>query len=295
MKSKKKVIFTKMHGAGNDYVYVNALDIVASGLSSISTDYLSHLAVDISDRHFGVGGDGLVVILPSEKSDFRMRMFNADGSEAEMCGNASRCIGRYVYEKGLTSKTEFTLETLAGERELHLELEDGDVRSVTVDMGEPILTPALIPVESRSSESKISEKDIIDGEEFSITAVSMGNPHAVVFCDRISDDLVFGYGPRLEVASIFPKRANIEFVKVIDRSHVEMRVWERGSGETLACGTGACATVVAAVLNGLTDRKVEVALPGGCLRVEWDEVSNRVSLSGEAEFVADGVYYWNEI
>ena len=283
MESKKKVIFTKMHGAGNDYVYINALETVP--------DNLPLLSIQISDRHFGVGSDGLVAIMHSDIADFRMRMFNADGSEAEMCGNASRCIGKYVYEKGITDKKEITLETLAGIKVLRLEVNDGEVSAVTVDMGEPTLLPDAIPVRSRCPESKISEREIISGREYNITAVSLGNPHAVVFTEDLSDEMVLGHGPELEVADIFPKKANIEFARVIDRGNIDMRVWERGSGETLACGTGACATVVASVLNGFCDRTVHMRLLGGDLDITWDEVTNHVLMRGPAEFVADGVYY----
>lgn len=283
MEGKKKVKFTKMHGAGNDYVYINAMEIVP--------DNLPPLSQMISDRHFGVGSDGLVVIMPSQVADFRMRMFNADGSEAEMCGNASRCIGKYVFEKGLADKTEVTLETLAGIKTLRLEVKDNEVKSVTVDMGEPELRPEVIPVRSSSPVSKISEREIINGREYVVTAVSMGNPHAVVFTDNITDELVLGEGPYLETAEIFPNKSNIEFARVIDRNHIEMRVWERGSGETLACGTGACATVVAAALNGYTDRRVIVKLLCGELEIYWDDQSNHVFLKGGAEFIADGVFY----
>lgn len=283
MESRKNIPFTKMHGAGNDYIYIDALTEVP--------DNLPLLSQNISDRHFGIGSDGLVVILPSDKADFRMRMFNADGSEAEMCGNASRCIGKYVYDKHLTDKTEVTLETLAGIKHLHLEVREGKVEEVTVDMGVPELVPELIPVISSSKEAKISEKEIINGIEYKITAVGMGNPHAVVFMPALFDRLVLQEGPKMEVAEIFPNRANIEFIKVIDRRHIQMRVWERGSGETLACGTGACAAVVAGVLNNLTDREVHVSLPGGTLKIRWDETTNHVFLTGPAEFIADGVFY----
>lgn len=283
MESKEKVIFTKMHGAGNDYIYINAIENVPENLP--------HLSRQISNRHFGIGSDGLVAIMRSHVADFRMRMFNADGSEAEMCGNASRCIGKYVYERGLTRKTEVSLETGAGIKILHLEVVDDEVKSVTVDMGEPILTPGLIPVASRSSEAKISEKEIIDGREYALTAVSMGNPHAVVFTDTLTDELVLREGPKLETAAIFPKKANIEFARVVDRNHIDMRVWERGSGETLACGTGACATLVAAVLNGLTDRRVHIHLLGGDLQIRWDEATNHLFLTGPAAFIADGEFY----
>ena len=272
-----------MHGAGNDYVYIDAFEKEAP-------ENLPLLSRQISDRHYGIGSDGLVVILPSDKADFRMRMFNADGSEAEMCGNASRCIGKFVYEKGLTDRREVTLETLAGIKVLRLNVVDGIVTEVTVDMGSPELRPDRIPVLSSSNESKISEKEVINGIEYNITAVGMGNPHAVVFVSSLFDRLVLEEGPVMEVAPIFPKKANIEFVKINDRSHTEMRVWERGSGETMACGTGACASVVAGVLNGLIDRDVTLSLRGGTLRVKWDETDNHVYLTGGAEFIADGVF-----
>ncbi|MDE6338453.1 MAG: diaminopimelate epimerase [Muribaculaceae bacterium] len=272
-----------MHGAGNDYVYINAVEIVP--------DNLPLLSQQISNRHFGIGSDGLVAIMKSDVADFRMRMFNADGSEAEMCGNASRCIGKYVYEKGLTDKNEVSLETLAGIKLLKLNIEDGRVKTVTVDMGEPILSPCAIPVISASIDTMISEAVAINGNGYKITAVSMGNPHAVIFTDRITDEMVLTNGPQLEIAAIFPKKSNIEFARVIDRKNIEMRVWERGSGETLACGTGACATAVASVLNGLTDRKVTIHLLGGDLQIFWDESTNHVFLTGGAEFIADGIFY----
>ncbi|MDE7437709.1 MAG: diaminopimelate epimerase [Muribaculaceae bacterium] len=275
-----------MHGAGNDYVYIDATKIVP--------DNLSLLSQNISDRHFGVGSDGLVAIMKSDVADFRMRMFNADGSEAEMCGNASRCIGKYLYEKGLTDKTEISLETLAGIKILKLEVEDGEVKTVTVDMGEPVLTPEFIPVISQSVDAMISEEVNVAGKNYRVTAVSMGNPHAVIFTNNLSDPVVLGEGPELEAAGIFPKKSNIEFVKIEDRKHVRMRVWERGSGETLACGTGACAVAVAGVINGLTDRQITVSLPGGQLQINWDETSNHVFLKGGAEFIADGEYYWSQ-
>lgn len=286
MKVKRDCIrFTKMHGAGNDYVYVDA---VTGAVPDID---LPELARRISDRHFGIGSDGLVLIMPSGKADFRMRMFNADGSEAQMCGNASRCIGRYVYERGLTDKTELTLETKAGIKNLSLNVADGTVEGVVVNMGAPILLPESVPVKSSSKEGKINERETINGKTYFITAVSMGNPHAVIFPDRLDDELVREEGAVLECAEIFPEKANIEFVKVLSPSEIKMRVWERGTGETLACGTGACAAVVAAVLNGYCSRNVDVHLPGGTVNVKWDASSGDVSLSGPAEFIADGDFY----
>lgn len=286
-KSKENcmVRFSKMHGAGNDYVYIDA--------TKSEPDAPESLAVEISDRHFGVGSDGLVLILPSDKADFRMRMFNSDGSEAEMCGNATRCIGKYVYEKGLTDKTSLSLETKGGIKSLFLHVEDGKVASVTVDMGEPILTPELIPVRSDGKESKISETECVCGKEYAITTVSMGNPHAVIFVDTITDDMVLAEGPRLEIADIFPRKSNIEFAKILDRNNIEMRVWERGTGETLACGTGACATAVAAVLNGLADRDVSLHLRGGVLQIYWNPDTNHVMMTGPAQFICDGTYHRN--
>ena len=281
--AKKEIKFTKMHGAGNDYIYIDA--------TKSCPDNLPELAIKMSDVHFGIGSDGLVAILPSEVADFRMRMFNSDGSEAEMCGNATRCIAKYVYERGLTDKTQITLETLGGIKILHINQKEGAVESVTVDMGEPILTPAEIPVISRNSDRKVSERETVGGREYIITAVSMGNPHAVIFTDEITDSQVLGEGPVLEVADIFPRKANIEFARVLNRGLIEMRVWERGTGETFACGTGACATAVAAALNGLTDREVEMQLRGGTLHIRWDEQTGHVFMTGPATFVCDGVFY----
>lgn len=279
----KGIPFTKMHGAGNDYVYINALEEVPENLPLLSRQ--------ISNRHYGVGSDGLVAIMHSSRADFRMRMFNADGSEAEMCGNASRCIGKYVYEKGLTDKNVITLDTLAGIKTLRLTVENGSVRDVTVDMGVPTFVPAEIPVDAAGKERVISEKVEVDSRAFELTAVGMGNPHGVIFTRELSDDLVGGYGPSLENADIFPARSNIEFVRILDRSHIEMRVWERGSGETMACGTGACAAVAAGVANGLLGRHVSVKLLGGTLEITWDGTSGHIFLKGNAVMVADGVYY----
>lgn len=274
-----------MHGAGNDYIYIEALDMVP--------EKLPLLAKEISSRHFGVGSDGLVAIMRSDHADFRMRMFNADGSEAQMCGNASRCIGKYVYERGLTKKTTLSLETLAGIKELRLNVGDGEVKSVEVDMGVPTMNPEEVPVMSDNGAAVIERLIEAGGREFKVTAVGMGNPHGVIFTNELTDEIVVGCGPLLEEAAIWPEKANIEFAEVVDRNHIRMRVWERGSGETLACGTGACACVAAAVSLGLTDRDVELSLPGGKLRVRFDEESGHIFLSGGAEFIADGVYYYH--
>ena len=281
--ARKEVRFTKMHGAGNDYIYLDATGEMPEDLPELSRR--------MSDPHFGVGSDGLVAVMTSDIADFRMRMFNSDGSEAEMCGNASRCIAKFVYEKGLTDSETVTLETLAGIKVLHLHVREGVVESVTVDMGAPVLEPASVPVQSLDPKLRLAEEETVDGRTYRITGVSMGNPHGVIFVDEIDDDLVLRQGPLLEVAPIFPAKANIEFAKVLDRSTIEMRVWERGSGETLACGTGACPTAVAAALNGLTGREVDVRLRGGTLHIRWDEADGHVFMTGPAAFICDGVFY----
>jgi diaminopimelate epimerase len=270
-----------MQGCGNDYVYVNGF------VESVEDP--KQLAIEISDRHFGVGSDGLVLILPSEGSDFRMRMFNSDGSEAEMCGNAIRCVGKYVYDHKMTEATTVAIETLAGVKILELKIEDGHVTYARVDMGEPILDPNLIPVVSGLN-PVVSELIVVDQQAHAMTCVSMGNPHAVTFVEEITDEHVHVLGPKLEVHEAFPKKINVEFAKIVDKSTIEMRVWERGAGETLACGTGACATLVAAVLNQLTDRKSAVNLIGGQLIIEWDETTNHVFMSGPAVTVFEGVW-----
>jgi len=274
--------FTKMHGAGNDYIYVDA--------STIDVPDPSSLAKQISDRHFGVGSDGLVLIMPSQVADFRMRMFNADGSESEMCGNASRCIGKFVFDKGLTTKTTVMLETGGGIRELKLSLLDGKVDSVCVDMGKPILDPASIPV-SVYGEQAVYVPVTVDGVVYEVTCVSMGNPHAVLFTTGIDDLDLTQLGPKFEHNVLFPNRVNTEFVEVIASDHVKMRVWERGAGETMACGTGACAVLVAGVMRGLLKTKVTVDLPGGSLIIEWKQDNQHVYLTGEAAFVYEGELY----
>ena len=273
--------FTKMHGTGNDYIYVNGL------VETIENP--AEFAIQYSDRHKGIGSDGLVMILASETCDFRMRMFNADGSESEMCGNASRCIGKYVYDKGLTNKTTLTLETLAGVKVLQLFIgADQKVEKVTVDMGEPILDAALIPVTSDKNRV-INEPLAFNSEiQYNITTVSMGNPHAVIFTSDILQLDLPKIGPVIENATIFPRRTNTEFIEVLTNNHVKMRVWERGSGETMACGTGACASVVAGVLNGLISRRTTVELLGGELTIEWKEEDNHVYLTGGATTVFEG-------
>ena len=273
--------FTKMHGCGNDYIYINCFEE--------KVENPEKLAIAMSERHFGVGADGLVLIMPSEKGDFRMRMFNLDGSEGEMCGNAVRCIGKYVYERGLTEKKLIALETAGGMKYLDLNVVDGIVETVSVDMGEPILEAAMIPVESEKH-PVIGETVHILDTEYAFTCVSMGNPHGVTFVEGVKYFPVEKYGSVAEVHPMFPRKANIEFVEVVDDSHIKMRVWERGSGETWACGTGASASVVACILNGRTGRKVEVELIGGKLTIEWREADNHVYMTGPAAFSFDGVW-----
>ena len=273
--------FTKMHGTGNDYIYVNGFEKEIENPTEFSILY--------SDRHKGIGSDGLVLILPSKTSDFRMQMFNADGSEAEMCGNASRCIGKFVFDKGLTTKTELTLETLAGIKKLKLFLgNDNLVESVTVDMGEPILESYLIPTTLEGSQIINVPVKFDNLLEYNITCVSMGNPHAVIFTKDIDQLDLPAIGPKIENASVFPRRINTEFIEILSKDRIKMRVWERGSGETMACGTGACASVVAGVLNGLTARKTTVELIGGELTIEWNEANNHVYLTGSATTVFEG-------
>lgn len=275
----KTIKFTKMHGAGNDYIYVNAINQQITDPSA--------LAIQVSNRNFGIGSDGLVLIHPSSQSDFRMQMFNSDGSEAEMCGNASRCVGKWVYDQGLTTKTEISLETRAGEKYITLLEGDKQKRLVKVDMGEPILEAQSIPVNAEKS-PVVNLPLVIDGKTWHITAVSMGNPHAVIFTSNIEKLDLPSIGPKFEKNSLFPKKTNTEFVEVIDRKHINMRVWERGAGETLACGTGACASVVASVLNDLCDRDVQVRLLGGNLQIQWDIKNNHVLMTGEAVTVFEG-------
>ncbi len=273
--------FTKMQGAGNDYLYIDCTHRMINNPAELS--------VLMSDRHFGAGADGIVLICPSSSGDFRMRIFNADGSEAEMCGNASRCIGKYVYEKGLTDKTQLTLETGSGLKYLTLHVEHGMVNAVTVDMGEPELTVGKIPVQLETSEKRIIDYPLdVNGIIVPITAVSMGNPHAVLFVSDVKSMDIETLGKQIEHHVAFPKRTNVEFIEVVTPERLKMRVWERGSGETWACGTGACASVVAGVLNGRCGRKTTVELRGGELFIEWNEIDNRVYMTGGAAFVYEG-------
>lgn len=280
--------FTKMQGIGNDYVYINGFQerIESPG----------ELAKKISDRHFGIGSDGLVLILPSASADVRMRMFNADGSESEMCGNAVRCVGKYVYDHGIQVKDVITVETRAGVKIVRLLFEAGEVCGATVDMGEPELNPTRIPVLTETSGDGSQQRFVarpvdVNGQLYEITAISMGNPHAVIFMKGIDDLDLPRIGPRFEHHPLFPKRTNTEFAEVISSTKVRMRVWERGAGETLACGTGACAVAVACVLNGYAGREVEVELKGGSLHIHWDEASNHVYMTGGAVTVFSGEYY----
>lgn len=272
--------FTKMQGLGNDYVYMNAIEQPID-------ENISDLARFVSNRHFGVGSDGLILICKSDVADFRMRMFNADGTEAEMCGNGIRCVGKYVYDKGLTQKTTVSIETLAGIKALKLNVKNGKVDTVRVDMGEPILAPEKIPVMSVENPVQNLKVKAVD-REFVFSCVSMGNPHAITIVEDVDNFDVETYGKVLEVASVFPNKTNVEFVEIVDRNHVKMRVWERGSGETLACGTGASATAVACSLKGLTDRHVFVDLLGGTLEIEWNEKDNHVYMTGKAVTVFEG-------
>lgn len=274
--------FTKMHGLGNDYVYIDAINQKIENESS--------LAQFVSNRHFGIGSDGLILICKSKVADFKMRMFNSDGSEAEMCGNGIRCVGKFVYDKGLTNKTTVKIETLAGIKTLILNTKDGKVETARVDMGEPILEAEKIPVISTEEPVKNLELEA-ENKKFKFTCVSMGNPHAITIVENTKEFDVEKYGKVLEVDKAFPKKANIEFAQIVDRQNINMRVWERGAGETLACGTGACATAVACNLNGLTDRKVNIELLGGTLNIEWNETDNHVYMTGPAVTVFDGELY----
>jgi diaminopimelate epimerase len=273
--------FTKMHGAGNDYVYVNAFE------ERLPED-LPRLAIAVSDRHKGIGSDGLILIRPSPVADARMQMFNADGSEAEMCGNGVRCVAKYVYDHGIARRDPLRIETARGILELRLSTSGGKVTSVRVNMGPPILKAAEIPTRLPGDPPVLVPLDVA-GRELQVTCVSMGNPHCVTFVDEITDDLVLRVGPQIERHAAFPNRVNAEFIQLVSPSEAIMRVWERGSGETQACGTGACAAAVAGVLAGLTERRVLMHLPGGDLELEWSP-SGEVYLTGPAVEVFEGVW-----
>ena len=271
--------FTKMHGIGNDYVYVNCFQEQVADPG--------RTAVFVSDRHFGIGSDGLILIKPSKTADFMMDMYNADGSQGAMCGNGIRCVAKYVYDYGLTDQTDISIETKSGIKYLHLTIEQGKVAFVRVDMGAPILEPAKIPLISQK-DRVVDEPVTVDGKTYHMTAVSMGNPHTVVYMEDVQGLKIEEIGPGFENHPCFPDRVNTEFVRIIDRHTVEMRVWERGSGETLACGTGACAVAVASILNGYTEDEVIVKLLGGDLKIEWDRKADRVYMTGPASVVFDG-------
>ncbi|MBO6114254.1 MAG: diaminopimelate epimerase [Lachnospiraceae bacterium] len=276
--------FTKMEGLGNDYVYVNCFQEKIENPAEI--------AVKVSDRHFGIGSDGLILIKPSDKADFTMEMYNADGSQSEMCGNGIRCVGKYVYDYGLTDKEDITVETLAGIKYLKLYIKDKKVEKVTVNMGAPILEPGEVPVLvsalPEGTEKVVDYPINVGGKEYRTTCVSMGNPHSVVFVDDTDNFPLEEVGPLFENNAFFPRRVNAEFVQIVDRTYAKMRVWERGSGETLACGTGTCASVVAAILNGLTEDEVTVRLLGGELVIKWNRDENVVYMTGPARVVFDG-------
>jgi len=276
-----KFKFSKWHGLGNDFVIVN-------GFTEKIENY-KEMAIEVCNRKFGVGADGLVLVLPSEIADFKMRIFNSDGSEAEMCGNVTRCMARYVYENGLTKETKITLETKAGIIKPELVFVEGVLSTIRVDMGEPRLLPHEIPMNNSSKERIVNELLQVDGADYYITCVSMGNPHSVIFVDDVAGIDLAAVGPKIETHLVFPKKTNVEFVQVITKEKVRMRVWERGAGITLACGTGACATLVAAVLNNKTERKAIVELDGGELFIEWG-LDNHIYMSGPAVEVFRGEY-----
>ena len=274
--------FTKMQGCGNDYVYVNCFEEKISDRPEFSKL--------VSNRNFGVGSDGLICICPSGIADFKMDMYNADGSNAQMCGNGIRCVGKYVYEKGLTDKTKIKVETGSGIKTLDLNVEDGIVKSVRVDMGSPEFRPQYIPI-AEHGKNFVNRSVIVGDEEYFVTALSVGNPHAVVFVPNVDALDLKSIGPKFENHPLFPEHVNTEFVQVIDKNTIKMRVWERGSGETLACGTGSTASVVASALNGHTSDSASVILRGGELFVEWDRKNNKLYLTGPAVMVFDGELY----
>lgn len=285
-----KFQFTKMQGCGNDYIYVNGFT------EKIPQEEKTELVRHISDRHFGIGGDGVIFINPSAEADFEMEMYNADGSRAEMCGNGIRCVAKYVYDKGLTDKTDISVISYGQIKYLQLFLKEGQVDTVRVNMGAPELRPERIPVTVAEAGTPLEQERIVNapiivqGKEYKMTCVSMGNPHAVIFLEDVTNLEIEQIGPYFENHERFPKRINTEFVKVLDKKTVQMRVWERGTGETLACGTGCCATVVACILNGLTDEKVTVKLLGGEIEIEWDREANLVYMTGPAVTVFEGEY-----
>lgn len=271
--------FTKMHGCGNDYVYVNGFTEHIKNPDSV--------AIKVSNRNYGIGSDGLIIINPSDVADFKMNMYNLDGSEGRMCGNGIRCVAKFVYDYKMTDKTTITVETLSGIKTLELNVVEGEVDTVRVDMGTPCIIAQDVPVISEKKEV-INEPITVEGKEYRITCVSMGNPHAITFVEDTSSLKLDEIGPKFEKNDIFPDRVNTEFIQILDRNTINMRVWERGSGETLACGTGACASVVACVLNGLTENKVLVHLLGGDLLIEYDKEKNTVFMTGPAKISFTG-------
>ena len=279
--------FTKMQGCGNDYVYVNGFT------EHIPQEKKPEIVQRLSDRHFGIGGDGVIFINPSTEADFEMEMYNADGSRSEMCGNGIRCVAKFVYDKGLTDNTEITIISGGKIKYLTLTLEKKDasdrglVKLVKVNMGNPILVPSEVPVIAEGDKA-VDEPILVDGKQYRMTCVSMGNPHAVIFTEGVAQMELEKIGPKFENHERFPRRTNTEFVEIVDRNHVFMRVWERGTGETLACGTGCCATAVACVLNGLTDDEVTVKILGGELQIKWDRTENLVYMTGPATTVFEG-------
>lgn len=276
-----KIRFTKMQGCGNDYVYINGFT------EKLSQEKKPDFVRRVSDRHFGIGSDGVIFINPSKEADFEMEMFNADGSRSEMCGNGIRCVAKYVHDKGMTDCSEFSIISGGHVKYMNLTLENGVTKAVRVDMGEPVLLPELVPV-AASGNRAVDEPIMVCGQEYRMTCVSMGNPHAVVFMENVANLEIEKIGSHFENHERFPRRTNTEFVEVLSTDEVNMRVWERGTGETLACGTGCCATAVACVLNGFTDRHVKVNVLGGSLTIDWDEETNHVFMTGPAEFVFEG-------
>lgn len=275
--------FTKMEGLGNDYIYIDCIS------DDLNVNDISKLAKFVSNRHFGIGSDGLILICKSKVADIKMRMFNSDGTEAEMCGNGVRCVGKLAYDNKIIRKDQITIETLAGIKTLKLHIEDEKANLITVDMGEPILEPKDIPVISNNNKLSIKKDD----SKFVFTCISMGNPHAVTIVNNVEKIDVEKYGPLLENDCHFPKKANIEFVQIIDETHIKMRVWERGAGETYACGTGACAVCVACCINGLTKRSVDIELLGGNLQIEWNKENNHIYMTGPAKTICKGEFEYD--
>ena len=290
MKDKREVSFIKMQGIGNDYIYIDALK--GEYPDYLEENKIPELTRKISDRHFGVGSDGLILILPSDNADFRMRIFNADGSEAKMCGNGIRCVGKYVFDLGFTDKKKLTVETASGVKSLELLIDkEGEVENVIVDMGSPFFRRGYIPAQGNPEDEMLNENLESAGRVFVITGVGMGNPHGVVYVDDVNKLPLNEIGPGLESHPVWPDRANIEFVKIINPEELQVRVWERGSGETMACGTGACASAVASYRKGYTGSEVTVHLRGGDLKISYDVENNNVRMTGPAKFVCKGKFY----